>query len=195
MKLNKDNFENSDIGFYEKYYTIDETHHFHQSRKAGESYYKLLMYISNMFSNIKIMDAGTFEGGSCLAFAQNKKNTVWTYDIIERNLPFLNDYKNVKSFTKNAFSETDDVLHSFDIIMVDTTHNGIEETEFINRLQDIDWSGYVICDDITSQWHPGMVHFWNRVQQNKFDVSEIGGPNGTGIICFNRDDVVIERTA
>ena len=81
---------NTNTDFYKNYYTFDNTHHFAQI--TGQ-HYKLLTYVSHLFDGKTILDVGTYDGGSCLALAQNKKNTIITYDVVNEY------YKEIDSAT------------------------------------------------------------------------------------------------
>ena len=55
--------------------------------RDGE-HYRLLTYLANQYNGINIIDAGTYQGLSALALAQNPNNKIWSYDIEKKEIPF-----------------------------------------------------------------------------------------------------------
>jgi hypothetical protein len=72
----------------------------------------LLVYLTNLYNEITIIDAGTNFGHSCLALAQNLNNKILTYDIVPKNLNFLNQYPNVSFKQMDINNESEEILKS-----------------------------------------------------------------------------------
>lgn len=158
--------------------------------RDGE-HYRLLTYLANQFNGITFIDAGTYQGLSCLALAQNPKNKVVSYDIEKKNIPFLNSYKNVTLKTLDINKESVEEIKSAHIILLDIDpHDGIQEQAFSDFMETIDYTGYVICDDI--YLNSNMAFWWRSIDRLKYEVTEVGHSHGTGIICYNTD-VTIEK--
>lgn len=158
--------------------------------KSQREHYKLLTYIGKQFNNVTIIDAGTYKGFSCLSLAQNKTNNVITYDINDNNISFFNDYKNIKSKILDINEESDKIINSAKLIFLDIDpHDGVQEKVFIERLKKIKFNGIVICDDINL--NEGMKNWWNSVEFEKYDLTDIGHHSGTGLINFNKTKVQI----
>lgn len=180
--------------FFRKYYTFDDTHHFAQ--QTGQ-HYKLLTYVSSLFDGITILDVGTYDGASCLALAQNPNNNVITYDIENIHypkltpLPFLNDYPNVRQKVLDINLEVADVIKSAKIIFLDIVHDGIAEKKISDMLEKINYQGYVFCDDVFSTYHPACTQWFANLTIEKYNLTEIGGHNGTGLLNYYDDKSVI----
>jgi hypothetical protein len=121
-----------------------------------------------------------------LALLQNPSNKIITYDIFDKNLYFFSEYKNLEFKKLDINEETPDNLKSANIIVLDIDpHDGIQEKKFIDYLIDINYKGYVICDDIFL--NKGMSEWWESINIEKYDITEVGHFSGTGVINFNQD--------
>ena len=149
--------------------------------------YRLLTFLSKTNNNITILDVGTAAGHSCLALAQNKNNKVISYDILDREIPFLNIYDNIV-FKKMDINNEDPIfLKTAKIIFLDVDpHDGIQEKKFTDLLDSINYKGYVICDDI--HLNEGMSFWWKNIKHEKYDLTEIAHWSGTGLINYNNDN-------
>jgi FkbM family methyltransferase len=155
--------------------------------KGEKEHYKLLTYITKLYNNITLIDAGTFAGHSCLALAQNKTNKVITYDIEEKDFPFFKKYKNIEFKKLDINKESPSLIKSADIICLDIDpHDGKQEKIFIDYLIKIGYKGYVICDDI--HLNKEMQGWWDSVPIEKHDITEVGHFSGTGLINFNKKE-------
>lgn len=177
MKLSKKDVLEESLDFFNEdiksfYYLKNKTEH-----------YRLLSYISKMYDNMIMIDAGTNFGHSCKAMAQNKKNKIITYDIISKNFPFFDEYGNIEFKKMDINNESEEIIKSAKIILLDIDpHDGLQEKKFTDYLKSIDYKGYVICDDIFL--NQGMKSWWDSIQVEKYDVTEIGHLTGTGIINY-----------
>ncbi len=147
--------------------------------EPGAEHYKLLAYLSTLFSGIIISDIGTFRGASALALSYNKQNKVISYDI--KNKRKLNGKPENIEFViyKGGFSK--DIFYS-DFIFLDTLHDGVLEREIINFLKQYKWRGILVLDDI-HKFHP-LKELWNQIDLPKQDITSIGHHAGTGIVYF-----------
>lgn len=150
--------------------------------RPGE-HYKLLSYLANKFNNTTVIDAGTYQGYSALALAQNPSNRVKSYDIMTLSFPFLQPYTNVELLNKDINNESKEVLCGAPLISLDIDpHDGEQEARFIEKLVGIGYEGYVVCDDI--HLNANMNYWWSMVTLPKYDITDIGHVHGTGLICF-----------
>jgi hypothetical protein len=180
MKLNKSEILNENLDFFNS-----EVNQFSYLKSENE-HYRLLSYITKVHNNITIIDAGTCFGHSCLALLQNPNNKVITYDIIDKSFSFFSEYENLEFKKLDINDETPDNLKSAKIIVLDIDpHDGAQETKFINYLIDINYKGYVICDDIFL--NKDMKEWWDSIEIEKHDITEVGHFSGTGLINFNQD--------
>jgi hypothetical protein len=168
---------------------LDDTHHFSDSRaKAGGEHYQLLTYLSFQFNGINILDFGTNWGDSAIALSQNPNNKVTTYDINRIwEFPFLDNFENLEFKLMDANKEDPNIIKSATLIFLDIAHDGIQEMQFTNMLQNIGYKGYLICDDIHLPWSPPMDMWWNSISVEKYDITDIGHTWGTGLVNYYQD--------
>lgn len=153
--------------------------------RPGE-HYKLLSYLASRFNDTTLIDAGTYQGYSAMALAQNPSNRVKSYDIMTLSFPFLQPYTNVELLNRDINEESKEVLCNAPLISLDIDpHDGFQEARFVDKLINIDYQGYVICDDI--HLNGNMRNWWLSVTLPKYDITDIGHLSGTGLICFNTD--------
>lgn len=160
--------------------------------EMGGNPYSFYAYISTLIDNKTILDVGTRRGLSALAFSYNKNNKVISYDLIEcgaSNIKKENIEFKIMDFRNDETLNYDNV----DIIMIDVDpHDGVQEREMFKFLKDKNWKGILILDDILNNWPkivPGanpqeMNNWWNEIQEEKYDVSDIAHYSGTGIVNF-----------
>ena len=162
--------------------------------EAGLEHYRLLAFISNQLKdNSTIYDLGTYKGFSALALSANKNVNVITYDIVDvENNINMTHIPNIKFVTKDAYLDVDKFINS-PVIMLDIDpHDGIQETNIINKLVEVRYKGIVICDDI--HLNQGMKLFWTFVPAHltKYDITDLGHASGTGLIVFDKNYVSVE---
>ena len=185
MKLVKDEIKNVDLSYFDNL-----LEHFSYLKNEGE-HYRLLTYISNQYNKESIIDAGTCQGHSCLALAQNENNMIRTYDIVSKDIHYITDnYKNVIKKILDINLETSVILEKAKIILLDIDpHDGNSEICFYNKLASTNFNGFLICDDINL--NDGMKDFWNSIDKEKYDISELGHWSGTGIVNFSDEKIEI----
>ncbi len=170
--------------------------------------YKLLTYLSFQFNNVVIIDLGTHNGLSALCLAQNRSNTVLTYDMQkpgskdsgtkeiylsefqDKDLPYLQDYPNIIPIIKDVLKEDDSVFLRSPLISLDISHNGKDEIKFTDKLAKMDYKGYVLCDDTITDLFP-LKKWFDGLDVEKYDVTEVGHVTGTGILNYHNDKSVV----
>ena len=159
--------------------------------KPGQQHYRLLTYISTLYNNQTIIDIGTHRGSSSLALSYNKTNTIHTFDIQDKVYESIKNVDNIKFhiedlFDRTIFNKWKAIILSCPFIFLDVDpHNGTMEYTLFNYLKDIDYKGFLLCDDI---WYFKEMRdiFWYKVPYNlRYDLTDIGHWSGTGIIAFN----------
>jgi predicted O-methyltransferase YrrM len=186
MIIEKDNVSSVDLSELLKELPHDQD----EFTQMGGNPYSFYAYVSSLINNKTILDVGTRRGLSALAFSYNKFNKVISYDLQEQgasnikkeNIEFkIMDFRNDESLDYN----------NIDIIMIDVDpHDGIQEREMLKFLKDKDWHGILILDDILNNWPvivPGanpqeMNNWWNSIEEDKYDVSDVAHFSGTGIV-------------
>lgn len=159
-------------------YELDHNpYYFHM--ESGKEHYRLLMYISTLYNNDVIFDVGTNKCMSALALSYNKSNRVKTYDIIKL-LPENPNVDNIEYILGDSTKDVD--LQKCPVIFLDVDHDGIYEDIFYGHLKSINWKGILILDDI--HLNEPMKKFWNRIEEKKYDITNIGHWSGTGLVVF-----------
>ena len=154
-------------------------------------HFKLCAYISSKVSGVNIIDAGTSTGNSAIALAYNPKNKVTTYDIMPNDYESFKKYENIQPIQKDINIESDEVILNAPVILLDVDpHDGIQEKVFTDRLREINYSGFLLCDDI--HLNGEMRDWWNSlIEEKKYDLTDIGHMHGTGLVCYGDFDVTI----
>jgi hypothetical protein len=146
---------------------------------SGREHYRLLMYISTLFNNEILFDIGTNECRSAIALSHNKNNTIKSYDIIQIN-PENPVIENVKFILGDSIKDED--ILSTPFIFLDVDHDGTYENIFYTFLKEKKWKGILMLDDI--HLNDPMRDFWNKIEEEKYDLTSIGHWSGTGIVVF-----------
>jgi len=156
---------------------------------VADPQYRLLKYLSSIHDGVTILDFGTSQGHSALALAQNKSNKVITYGLNLNGgaVSLLGKAPNVEIAALSVQEIEEEVILSSSFVFLDLDpHDGIQEAGVIERLKSIGYKGFVVCDDIN--WPAGMKEWWDSVDLNKYDVTEVGHASGTGIISFSNEE-------
>lgn len=160
---------------YQKYY----------KDKSSKEHYRLLTYISNSFEGETFVDVGTLKGSSALALSTNNKNKVYSFNL-SNQLELNSLPENVEFIIDNVLNgKYDNILLSAKFILLDTFHDGGFEQEFLNHLKSLKYSGVLILDDI--YLNNEMRFFWEKINENKLDITNIGHGSGTGVVFLSYD--------
>lgn len=194
---------NTFIDFYTQQGKID------YSQGIGREHYKLLSCISQQIKNGTIVDIGTHHGNSTVSLGYslflNNNVDIYTFDIKEMAQPSCKDFfsrYSVKYCLENIFdveirNKYKDVLLSSKLIMIDIDpHNGILEYEMYKWLEENNYQGFILYDDIFiekghlannyDKTEHNMIEFWNKIPvENKINLTNIGHWSGTGLVSFN----------
>jgi predicted O-methyltransferase YrrM len=154
-----------------------DPYYFHM--ESGKEHYRLLMYVSTLYNNEVIFDVGTNKCMSALALSYNKSNRVKTFDIVKL-LPENPNVDNIEYILGDSTKDID--LEKCPVIFLDVDHDGIYEDIFYDCLKSINWKGILILDDI--HLNDPMKKFWNRIEEKKYDITNIGHWSGTGLVIF-----------
>ena len=150
---------------------------------AGQSEYRLYAWLSKQFNNTTILDVGTRTGGSALALSYNEKNQVISYDLMEQGASQIQ--KDNITWKIQDF-RSDDTLDwkNISIIMIDVDpHDGVQEVEMMEFLNEVGWKGIMLLDDIGPGW-PEVQDMWDAIEEPKIDVTPVGHMSGTGLVNF-----------
>lgn len=151
-----------------------------------KAHYALLVWISRNFSPLHIFDLGTLWGASALALGACRSNLVESFDIKypTHKVPGFEPpgRDNIHYHCENLLVTGLKPLLSADLILVDVNpHDGIKEQQIYDFLIKSEYKGLVIWDDIFLSRFPGMVRFWANIGTEKYDITKLGNPTGTGI--------------
>ena len=156
----------------------------HDWHEAGQCEYRLYAHLSTLFKGTTILDVGSRTGGSALALSYNEENQVISYDLQEQGASSIkrdNITWKIQDFREDDTLDYDKIS----IIMIDVDpHDGKQEEEMFEFLEEKGWKGLVLLDDIGPQW-PEIEDFWNRITFPKLDVSDVGHMSGTGAVSFD----------
>ena len=167
--------------------------------KSGIQEYRLYSYLSTFFNNTTILDIGTFDGRSAVALSHNENNKIISYDIynhINNNYHKIYTKKNISFNIKNVLDDlNEEMIKNVKIVMIDIDHYETIETLIINKLKQLNFSGFIILDDITKHPDPVMNScmnkLWDNITDTKYDFTKYGHWSGTGIIVMN-DDITFQ---
>jgi len=177
--LNVSNYEldQLDTSFINRYNILSNRSYFHD--KAGREHYRLLMYVSKIFNKEILFDVGTYKCMSAAAMSSSMKNKVISYDIVKILLqnPIL---PRVQYIIGDATK--DDNLINSTFIFFDVEHDGKFEKIFYEHLQNINYKGLLMCDDIHLEGP--MDDWWNSIKEDKYDLTDKGHWSGTGLVNF-----------
>ena len=128
-----------------------------------------------------------------MALSYNTACKVVTFDVLDcvgKTAPTLRT--NVTFKIENIL---DDIKAYLDcpLMVLDTAHDGVFETAFIQRLGEVHYRGIVICDDINL--NNEMRTFWKSIPHKTVDLTSVGHWSGTGAIVFDPEFLDIECTA
>ena len=158
----------------------------------GKEHYQLLVKLSTYFNNSIIIDIGTHRGNSALALSYNETNTVYTFDIIDKNVKW-EKRTNIEFFKEDLWdTETlikyEKVILTSPLIFMDIDpHGGIMEYTFYNWLCEHDYQGILLCDDI-HYFKEMRDNFWYKIpKEYKIDLTFNGHWSGTGMISFTKN--------
>lgn len=81
------------------------------------------------------------------------------------------------------------------IIMIDVDpHDGVQEPPMIEFLEKINWSGLLIFDDTKTDTFPDLKKYWDSLNYEKYDLTDVGHHSGTGLINFgNKHTITIKE--
>jgi len=163
---------------------------------AGQSEYRLYSYLSTMINDSIILDIGTLEGRSAIAWSHNDRNHVISYNLFDQ-IPAghrIRTKHNVEFRVGNVLDGlTPELLRRTRIVMIDIDHYGAVEWQIMQKLSDLWFNGIVILDDLFR--HPDaemaacMAQLWADVDtlanvRAKYDLSELGHWTGTGLVVM-----------
>jgi len=178
--LTRENISRIDLKRFSKYVANAEHRGYFLDADFRE-HYRLIAYLSTLFDNVTIFDIGTNRGYSALALSYNPSNRIVSYDIVEcKELTCREELSNIEYLIGDVLK--DDRLLGSPLIMLDTDHDGIFESECYRLLKENAYSGLLFLDDI--RLFPPMKTFWNMIFEPKQDLTELGHWSGSGLVDF-----------
>jgi predicted O-methyltransferase YrrM len=160
---------------------------------SGREPYRLLSYLSSLFSDSHLIDIGTSNGSSAIALSKNKTNQILSFDINDRcQTSFLqnqNQFEKMPSFKNIDFIVTENFIKYLGIflnspfIYLDIAHDGVWENILLELLIKNNYKGIMVMDDIYE--FPEMKKIWDNLFFNKIDLTKYGHWSGTGLIDFS----------
>jgi len=157
------------------------------NRVKEEAQYKFYKWIGWKFNDITILDLGTRKGTSAVAFADNPNNQVVTYD--NRYFDFTDFWEGKKNLVyknEDVLTIKPEVYNSATVIHLDLWHNGEEEEKWLSILDESNFDGFLIMDDVDCfDKFPRMQEVFKNIQREKIILPRsISHFTGTGIVFF-----------
>jgi len=161
-------------------------------QKEGQQHFRLLSFFSSLFKNSIIIEVGTQNGLNALALSYNQSNTIYSFDFVNNvKNDIIKNQSNIKFLYDDLWKEQmqelwlNTILNSKFILLNTNTLDGIKEYEFYNFLKEINYTGFLICDNIWS-FKNMRDNFWYKLNQDFcYDLTEYGHSTGTGIFSFD----------
>jgi predicted O-methyltransferase YrrM len=168
-----------------------------ETYKQKRSYIKFISALSILNNNFSYLEMGTEIGSSLIAYLYgNKSNKITSLD--EMSVDDCVKYLNKRGLKVNSLipeylkQRIEFIVGSalnykfnskYDVIFVDTTHNGIAEVEIMRNLelQNMLNDCVILFDDI--YFNNAMFNFWNSLKFEKRDLSkELNRRTGFGVV-------------
>jgi len=177
LNVSNQELDQLDTNFINRYELYHNSFYFHGD--AGREHYRLLMYVSYLFKKEILFDIGTNKCMSAAAMSASMKNRVISYDIVRILLqnPILPRVEYILGDVT-----LDNRLIKSPFIFFDVDHDGKFEKKFYKHLQNIDYKGLIMCDDI--YLNDDMMSWWFYIKEDKYDLTYKGHWSGTGLINF-----------
>lgn len=167
-------------------------------------HYKLLTYLSYKFNGITIMDAGTHHGLSSVCLAQNKNNKVISYDIVKvdrfskltyQHTPIGDSYPNIEYIQSDINNVPNDIIKDCKLIFLDIIHDGKAEVLFSNKLKEMSYAGYILCDDVglSGELRYPLGDWFGGLPWDKYDLTKVGHFSGSGLLDCVGDVTIIDN--
>jgi predicted O-methyltransferase YrrM len=160
-----------------------------------ENQYRMLQWLTWQFNGIHILDVGTRGGTSAFCLADNPANKVTACDITHTYKhvdirPFL-ERAGIDFIEGDAMALPPSILKSAPLISLDISHNGTDEIKFLNLLEEIDYDGIIIMDDINCpRKFPKLHEVWNLITRPKVLMPRsLAHDTGTGIVIYGQHTV------
>lgn len=189
IRLNKETINSIDLQPLHKF-LVGSVARQYFLEQAGVEHYKLLGYLSTLFSGVQLVDVGTYQAASAVALAHNPDNKVLSYDIDQSTVWFQAQLPNIEYRLTNILFGQDTVLINTPLIFLDTAHTGEFEKLFYDKLCSVGYKGILVADDI--HLNDPMKAWWASIQQPKYDVTKYGHHSGTGVVLFGNQEIICE---
>jgi hypothetical protein len=151
MKININDIINTTIDNFDGNYGYD---------------HKLLAYFGKQFNNEILAEIGTRTGEGALSLSQNINNKIITYDIMNWNRSQLIKNKpNIHFIIKNIINPTGikEILDCPFIYLDVDPHTGEQEERFVRLLEENNYNGIVMLDDIFDMF-PMLQKWYHNLQ-------------------------------
>jgi hypothetical protein len=196
IPLDKTAIDNTDLGHLAHHLDWNPQAKQYFLADAGQEHYKLLAYLSKHIPG-DLFDIGTYFGASALALSTNEASKVFTFDVV-RCIPEANPQNpstaslvtplsrpNIKMYVASGQSVIPKIAKSPFVCLDVDPHDGLQETDFVERLVRHNYRGLLLLDDINV--NKNMRMFWENLPSNlkKLDATHLGHHSGTGIVVFD----------
>ena len=155
--------------------------------RRKKEHYRLLAYLSKQYRNAEFLDIGTRAGASAMCLAYNPSNKVYSVDLTNKNR-FENNF-DFSHFLNIQFTLWDATLmppERYDdasLIFLDISHTGEPERAVLERIDQSQFKGILVMDDIDHHRFPEMRKLWAEIDRPKV-VVPYAHDSGTGIVSY-----------
>lgn len=155
--------------------------------------YKFYRWLSAQFDNSIIYDMGTLTGKSARAFASNPTNLVITCDVDMKRQQGRKFPCNVVTTMQDANVVDPNTFIEVAIIYLDISHNGVDEKEFLERIEPY-FKGILVMDDINCEkrWPELRAVFTGIEKEKHLLPASIAASWGTGVVPYGEWTVEID---
>lgn len=162
-------------------------------RAYNENQYKFYKWLGHQTDDQLILDLGTRKGTSAVAFADNRRNMVMTYD--NRRYDFKgqwDDRDNLRYEVLDVMALAPECYDNAAIIHLDLWHDGDTESRWLETLDRSAFSGILIMDDAFHRKFPKLNTVYLGIPRRKLILpTDIGHFTGTGIILYGDQEINI----
>lgn len=154
-------------------------------KRKGE-HYRFLAWLSRQYNDALFYDLGTRYGISAMCLAISDTNRVISYEN-DPTWPVIYPFDFSGLDVEFKMQDATEILPSefseAEVILIDLDHTGETERRIISTIEDSEFSGIVILDDINYHKFPRMKALWESICYPKH-IIPYAHNTGTGVVSY-----------